>query len=285
MIVVKLIGGLGNQLFQYAAGLQLATKYNVPLKIDAEAFNNYKLRSIDLQNFELKFEIATEQEILSLKNPSIFNKLKNKLIPNPYKTHYKEPYFHFNPSFYSLGDNVYLQGYFQSEKYFQNIQREIHSQFTIKKEIINDVQPIANELRNKNSVSIHVRIGDYSINQNTEYHGVLSADFYRNAISMIKEQYADAEFYLFSDDIVKAKNMLADQPFEAMSGKTTKNHLQDFYLMSQCKHNIIANSSFSWWAAWLNSNPNKIVVAPKKWFNKGPQDTQDLFPASWIKID
>ena len=285
MIVVKLIGGLGNQLFQYAAGLQLANNHNVPLKLDANAFKEYKLRKIDLQNFQLDYDLATDKEINSLKNESIWNGLKNRLLPYSYKSHYKEPYFHFNPSYYLLGSNVYLQGYFQSEKYFTAIKEQIHSKFKLKDDITVHLQSLANELNNKNSVSIHIRAGDYSLNKTADYHGILSKEYYTKAIQIIKDKIPNAEFYLFSDEIEKAKMVLTDQPIQIISRDVATNHLEDFYLMSQCKHNIIANSSFSWWATWLNPNPDKIVIAPKKWFNKGPQDTQDLFPSSWIQLD
>jgi hypothetical protein len=140
-------------------------------------------------------------------------------------------------------------------------------------------------LRTPGTVSIHIRRGDFSKKAETNlYHGILSSDYYKQAIEIISSKINSPKFYIFSDDINWAKENLIVPEAVYASGQISKTHFEDLYLMSQCHHNIIANSSFSWWGAWLNDNPEKIVIAPKNWFNKGPKDTQDIIPGDWIKI-
>ncbi|HSU50429.1 MAG TPA: alpha-1,2-fucosyltransferase, partial [Segetibacter sp.] len=126
---------------------------------------------------------------------------------------------------------------------------------------------------------------DYSKKVVQDYHGTLNEEYYQKAINKLTSLSPNPTFYIFSDDVEWVKDkLLLKRPAEFITGEVTKNHYEDFYLMSQCKHNIIANSSFSWWAAWLNPNPDKIVIAPKKWFNNAPYNTNDLIPQSWIKL-
>jgi len=290
MIIVQLKGGLGNQMFQYAAGLSLAAHHNTNVKVDVSLLNQSDaaigtVRYFDLQKLQLSPEIATKDEISLFQTNNVVGRIMDKL-QQPYKRKiYKEADYTFDENFFKAQDNIYLKGYRQSEQYFYPIADKIRTGFQFKSEVIEEVKAKALELRERNSVSIHIRRGDYSNKMVREYHGILEKDYYQKAIDYMQTKVAKCSFYIFSDDAdwVNA-NLSFNSQIQIVSGNITKTHFEDFYLISQCKHQIIANSTFSWWAAWLNPNPDKIVIAPEKWFNNAPYDTRDLIPESWIKM-
>lgn len=286
MIIVKLIGGLGNQLFQYAAARSLSIYHTVPLKLDITALQNSKDRKFELSYFNIANPIASQSEIIVFKKQNVISKLCDKILKPRYKRKiYIEPHFHFDKFFYQASSNTYLQGYWQSEKYFLLYKDIIVQDLTIKASYTEHLKEKAREIQLQNSVAIHIRRGDYNQPKLQEYHGLLEASYYNNAIDYLLSLIPDIKIYFFSDDPIWVKsNIQIQSNSEFISGTLTKNHIEDFYLMSQCKHNIIANSSFSWWAAWLNNNPNKIVIAPKKWFNKAKHNTSDLIPDTWIRF-
>src|SRR5687768_5292031 len=285
MVITKIIGGLGNQLFQYAAGRTLAHVNNTILKLDVSFFEEYEFRNFDLLNFTTNVDFATKQEIENLMPAHNFEKAFQYLSPLKKRTYHRERYFHFDERFLNLGANVFLKGYFQSEKYFLPAKEIIRNELTFKENAIERVKEFSLELNERNSVSIHIRRGDYEKDPAiAKRHGTLSAGYYRSAIEIIKTKIRHPRFYLFSDDMDWATKNLQLPDLVCVSNEISKTHIEDFYLMSQCHHNIIANSSFSWWGAWLNNNAGKIVIAPDKWFNKGPKDTQDIIPAEWYKI-
>lgn len=285
MIISKVIGGLGNQLFQYAVGRTLAILNNTNLKLDASEFENQNLRNIELQNFTIDPVFANKDEINELIPAHNFEKAFQYMYPLKGRTYYREKHFHFDEKVLRLGANVYLKGYFQSEKYFRPAKEIIREELSFKEAKIKNIKEFAAKLSNHQSISVHIRRGDFHKDKSTsEYHGVLTDDYYLSAIEIIRSKISDPSFYFLSDDIKWVKENLAIPEAIYVSGEITKNHIEDLYLMSQCRHNIIANSSFSWWGAWLNDNPGKIVIAPEKWFNKGPKDTQDLLPEGWTKI-
>jgi hypothetical protein len=285
MIISKIIGGLGNQLFQYAAGRTLAHLNQSEFRLDVSAFDEYKLRDFELLNFNIAANFATENEIKGLLPAHNLEKIFQYLSPVRKRTYYREKYFHFDKNVLMLGPDVYLKGHFQSEKYFLSAVEIIRKEITLKDAVIRNVADFSKKSRSGNSISVHIRRGDLSKNSvSTEYHGILSAEYYKDAFEVINSKIPNPVFYFFSDDINWVKENLNIPGAIYVSGEISKNHLEDLYLMSQCKHHIIANSSFSWWGAWLNDNPEKIVIAPKKWFNKGPKDTYDLYPEGWIVI-
>ena len=161
----------------------------------------------------------------------------------------------------------------------------IQKEFTFKDEFIQRVKDFSNQLRSANSVSVHIRRGDMKNDPvMAERHGVMPLSYYQKGIEIIRSKVSNPHFYFFSDDISWANENFNDIDSTFVSGDISKTHFEDLYLMSQCGYNIIANSSFSWWGAWLNNNSGKIVIAPNKWFNSGPQDTEDLIPSNWIRI-
>jgi hypothetical protein len=290
LIIVQLRGGLGNQLFQYAAALSLALHHNVPVKVDVNELKvpDEKIgtfRKYELQNIVQPPVIATEEEILGVVGQPLFKKYYQKLLP-PYKREiYKEASFRFDEHFFEAGKNIYLKGYRQSEKHFQSIAPIVRSQLFIAENKYEHLSNMGIEVRNQNSVSIHIRRGDYVKKVVQEHHGLLDETYYQQAIDKITLAVENPLFYVFSDEPGWVKEHLKfQQPVTYVSHEITKNHYEDFYLMSCCRHNIVANSSFSWWAAWFNNNPDKKVIAPLKWFNKAPYDTTDLVPDSWIRI-
>ncbi|MCW3073844.1 MAG: hypothetical protein JWP69_913 [Flaviaesturariibacter sp.] len=284
MIISRIIGGLGNQLFQYAAGKALAEMHGVELKLDTCLFSTEQLRNFDLSQLNADVSIATNEEIATLKAANSRQRIRSYLTAYKSKTFYKEPFFHFDPKFRKLSKNIYVQGYFQSEKYFLSIQHKIRELFQPKESVIATVLEFGKALNEHNSVAIHIRRGDYSNETTRKVHGIIPLSYYEDAVKIIQTKIAAPRFYIFSDDGAWVQENLAIPNAAVVSGVQSKTHFEDLFLMSQCRHNIIANSSFSWWGAWLNANSNKTVIAPKQWFNQGPKDTQDLIPERWIKI-
>lgn len=284
MIIVQTIGGLGNQLFQYAAGRCLAEKHGVELKLDIGAFDEYKLRNFDLQAFHTRFSFATPEETRPFTQRNFIQKLRNKLAPISWKKVYRHPEFHFAAPFHALPDGVYLKGYWQSEKYFAPISQLIRQEFRLQEQHINKVAGLGQTMKQEESVAVHIRRGDYTDPATQVMHGIIPVAHYQQAIQMIREKLQQPKFYIFSDAIQQVKEELPIADAVYVSGQYSTTHFEDLHLMSCCRHNIIANSSFSWWGAWLNDHPGKTVIAPRLWFREGPKDLQDLMPEDWIRI-
>jgi len=289
MIIVQLKGGFGNQLFQYAAALSLGKYHNVPVKVDISLLNIPDAligttRAFDLLSIQHSIEVASKAEKNSVKGNKLMQYLQ-KFLPHYKRNIYKEVAFNYDQHFLETGNKIYLKGYRQSEKYFESITNEIKKIFSIKEELIKDVSNVALLIQSENSISIHIRRGDYTNAAMLEYHGVQDIEFYNQAISFIKEKIANPKFYVFSDNINWVQeNLNLNEEAHLITVDESPTSITDFYLMRCCKHNIIANSTFSWWAAYLNSNPDKIIIAPKRWFNKANYDTKDLIPSSWIQL-
>ena len=276
MIIVNIIGGLGNQMFQYAMGAALAIQSKQELKLDITTFEHYDLRDYELDIFNIDPEIASDEEIIQAK--------KNELS----ELNFTEKYCYFDLSLKLLGqnENVYLRGYWQSEKYFSAYKDYILEAFTSKNRLSRQSSQFHKAIASTNSVGLHVRRGDYITNpKENNHHGVCSLEYYNNAASFIVNRIDKPHFFIFSDDLDWAKESLdfIDNITFVELDKNIPDY-EEMYLMSQCKHNIIANSSFSWWGAWLNQNSKKIVIAPKKWLTDETIDTKDLIPDSWIRL-
>ncbi len=284
MIITQINGGLGNQLFQYCSAKALSLHKNIPLRLDLSYFEATGKKD-DLRFFQLPEKKATAAELYPYYNQSFFKKISQRLTNKYHRDIYKEPFFHYDPLFFSLNDHVMLKGLRQSEKYFMNYKKDIRNLLTIKEESIKNILHFKDELNNQESVSVHIRRGDYLTKVALHVLGLMDKDYYLRAFEALSKTIKSPKVYYFSDDIEWVeKELLPLIPGQLVAKRQPTNHIEDFYLMSQCKHNIIANSSFSWWAAWLNNNPCKIVIAPKKWFNKGPRDTYDLYPDGWLTI-
>lgn len=292
MIISHLIGGLGNQMFQYASGKALAMEKNTNLKLDISDFKNYKLHNgFELNSvFESNFEIASVQDVnklLGLQSQSLYK----KIIARPHFKFLRKSNFIVEPNLnYFEGikyakRNSYLQGYWQSEKYFKKYSNEIKSDFKFTSNLNSQNIELIKKFSTVNSVSIHIRRGDYLSNKRAyAFHGVCSLKYYTDAINYISNQISSPIFYIFSDDINWAiQNLKIKFPSFYISHNHGHDSFNDMRLISHCKHHIIANSSFSWWGAWLGNNQSKIVIAPKLWFNRSIQPN-DLIPEDWVKL-
>jgi hypothetical protein len=287
MIIVRIIGGLGNQMFQYAFYKNLETKYT-NVKCDVVGYDKYTLHNgFNLEKaFNLKVNKASLEEIKSVTNfydSSIFSKIIRKIIGEK-ASHINENKFTWD--LLDTGLDLYIDGYWQSEKYFGE-HEQLKNTFSFKKDPGLKQKEIVGLITTCNSVSLHVRRGDYIGNKT---YVNLGEEYYNNSIALIQNHISDAVFFIFSDD----DSWVKENHFTQLKPKSNiifvekdiqKPH-NDMRLMALCKHNIIANSSFSWWGAWLNNNENKIVVAPKQWYNDSDMNTfqTDNIPTSWIKI-
>jgi hypothetical protein len=287
------MGGIGNQLFQYSAGQALALKHNTALKLDlsflnADPNNLHTKRSLELDAFHLDYKIANESDLKVYKQKGLFSKLVKRFFPFLSNKHrlVNESQFNFNSDFFSYPKNVYLNGFWQSEKYFKNIREVLLKEIVIRDEMTAQCKEMRDKILNSDSVSLHIRRGDYITNKNANsFHGVLSMEYYSKAIDLLSKEFKDLTFFIFSDDMDWVKsNFKIQNKIEYIDFTAGEKNCFDLYLMSLCKHNIIANSSFSWWGAWLNKNENKKVIAPNRWFLSKDVNTSDLIPDTWIKL-
>jgi hypothetical protein len=200
----------------------------------------------------------------------------------------KEKHFHFDPGFFNLSDNILIRGYFQTEKYFLDIEEIIIKECNCKHPAAGKDRELLKQINSLDSVSLHIRRGDYVTNT-YEDQILVSAEleYYNKCVKYITETIKEPHFFIFSDDPDWVKqNLTLDYPMTFLDHNDASTNYEDLRLMSHCNHNIICNSSFSWWGAWLNRNPEKIVCAPKKWFSDETKyiDSRDLVPERWVKF-
>ena len=285
MIITELNGGLGNQLFQYAAGLSLALRHHTSLKISTQFNHTDTSRNLGLSFFNINTIEATEEEINELYPSSKLIRSIQNLLPTPQKHYFREKHFSFHSDFNKLGANIYLRGYWQSELYFSSIANQIKETFTLQPRYYNNILSLIEEVNNTESVSIHIRKGDYLKPPYSDYYAYLDSEYYNNAIVALFDHLPQLNFFIFTDDPKWVKeNLHLNSPYRLISGVETSSMYEDFQAMLCCKYHIIANSSFSWWTAWLSSRDGKKVIAPKLWFKNGPSDTSDLIPKSWLIV-
>jgi hypothetical protein len=302
MITVKLQGGLGNQMFQYALGRSLADQNKTELYLDLTFLldrsprPNFVFRNFDLTLFDLDYRL-TRLSQLAIKFPLLANScyylntvingvfLKLKILQLQ-----AERTFNFDSTVFNLKPNPYFDGYWQSYKYFLPIISKIKSQFIIKPQFLLDCQQLKNEIRQENSVCVNIRRGDFVNNPNSaSFHGFVGLEYYRQAVNLIASKITQPKFYIFSDEIEWCRDNLKDifdhYPHtyigHDLAGEKFGNYLD---LMMNCSNFIIPNSSFAWWAAYLSANPSKIVIAPKHWFLDPKFNFDDLIPNDWIRI-
>jgi len=317
MVIVRITMGLGNQMFQYAAGLSLSKEKNTALKVDTSSYAGYKLRKYELNTF---FEIDTPEASKEEVNAVWYNhpviKFWNKILPNKkiralglpydekavqrnllalfdvfYPSHkrktYVEPHYHYDKDFFSANDNLYLHGFWMSWKYFEKYDAEIRKAFTVRQELVKHLSSTTNYIESENSVSIHIRRTDYTTPEVIKLKGLLSLDFFRKGVDYIKQKTGKVTVFVFSDDIpwVKENFRLEGVKVIYVDNTVSNSAIEDFYLMMKCRHNVISNSTFSWWAAHLNNNENKIIVAPRQWYAVSRVNSKDVCPASWTLMD
>jgi len=284
MKIVRCLGGLGNQMFQYAFYLALKKKFP-DVKIDLSGFNDYSLHNgFELERiFDLHIDQAPPVFASIYYTPErkwIWRKLRRFIdMRNAY--YEEKEFFSFDPEILTNDQIKYYWGYWQNPLYFTTIAEEIKSIFKFKIPLDEKNQQLLEEIHNSNSVALHVRRGDYM--KDSFLGGLCGEEYYKAAILTMELSTISPKYFIFSDDIAWCEENLKLNNCTYISWNKGVSSYIDMQLMSACKHNIIANSSFSWWGAWLNDNPSKIVVGPKKWINDPKLESGMLFPDQWIR--
>ncbi|MBF5038119.1 alpha-1,2-fucosyltransferase [Methylophilus sp. 13] len=287
MITVRVIGGLGNQMFQYAAGRSLSIRRNDLLKLDITGFENYVLHDYGLNHFNAIANLSTSELLKNEKKPS-YQRFCNLFNRNKKTKVFKENGLLFNPLINNIKGDIYLDGYWQSEQYFKEHESIIRSDFRITTHPSLENLQTLEKINSSKSISLHIRRGDYVNNSQTNaIHGVCSLGYYQEALQLLKRKLdaRDLHVFVFSDDHSWVeKNLIIDAEVTYVRNNSAKTNYEDLRLMSACQHHIIANSSFSWWGAWLNPNTDKIVIAPKNWFKSTELNSKDIIPSNWIRL-
>lgn len=282
MIATKIYGGLGNQMFQYALGRSLSLECHKKLLLDLSHLVNQPKNEVP-RKYELDiFNINAKTTLspLELDSPKLFLSRTK-----PYKL-INERGFPFKPEILKLSDYSLLDGYWQCERYFIRYEDQIRKDFAFKKPLSKQKQLFLDEiLKVSNPISLHVRRGDYVNHKaSNSFQGLAGLDYYNRAVSEIVRKIEQPHFFVISDDQNWCKsNIKFNYPTTFVDSSSGPNY-EDMLLMSRCQHHIIANSSFSWWGAWLNPSSEKIVIAPKNWFKEKSADASDIVPSSWTKV-
>lgn len=281
MIKVRIYGGLGNQMFQYALGKSMSLNNNTKLTLDISWYYKYgknTKRRFGLDEFNIDAKIS-KGVFSGLINRALY---KIGLFNNGYIKEKK--LFGFDQSITNY-NNVYLDGFWQNKDYFKDFSDNIKKDFSLKETPTYNISIFLKKINDSESVAIHIRRGDYVDNSHANnFHGLCSLEYYNQAISHIKNRIKNPYFFIFSDDIewVK-KNLVIGEQVAWVSGNKFSD-TEELFLMSACKHDIIANSTFSWWGAWLNSYNKKIIIAPKKWLNDKRFEVNGLILDEWKLI-
>jgi hypothetical protein len=291
MIITNIIGGLGNQLFQYATGKRLADIHGVEHKIDITGFEEYKLHAYSLDKFNISAPLATPEEITALRSND--------------RTYISEVSSFVDSRVLTAGPDTYLRGHWQSEQYFSDIRSSLLSEYTLRAPLNEADLSVLSLITSSHSVVIHIRRMDYATNA---HHGLCDLSYYDEAIAHTAQSVPEPTFFIFSDDPAWVKeNLKTTFPCVYVDHNDATRNYADVYLMSQCQHFIIANSTFSWWGAWMSTHEHKIIVAPKQWFRRpisdrtglrgtvsnlyaryhvlvSPDRARDLVPKTWVRV-
>jgi hypothetical protein len=296
-VVARLFGGLGNQMFQYATARALALRRGAALKLDITAFTeigSHTERQYELDFLQIQASTADDADLGQFGRvrktkvlwlDRVLRRLRIDRSIGAWPM-YRERHFQFDPAVPELRAPVYLDGYWQSERYFSDIAALLRQEFSAKAPL--DPQNAAFERRIDavNAVSLHVRRGDYVANPGaSRVHGICQLDYYQRALDHISLHAEAPHLFVFSDDQQWTRaNLGLAAAMTFVDVNPQDRGYRDMSLMARCRHHIIANSSFSWWGAWLNPSREKIVVAPERWFSDTRNDTRDLIPPSWVRL-
>lgn len=295
MIITEIYGGLGNQLFEYAHTKALSIKLNKEVFFDLSFFDKYHIKNVyRLNKFDTNVNVVETKYINKLKRktitPNIVRWGLKKLGASGFyskKNHFDEHWFE-NNDFSKLNKkkDLYISGYFADEKYFIEIEDIIRKEFTLKKPLNIENEKVLSQIKNSNSISIHIRRGDYVKNS---FFAQIPLSYYRKAVDYMENNSPNSSYFIFSDDITWVKeNLKIEQKTIFVDINDATTDYMELMLMASCKHNIIANSTFSWWGAWLNNNSEKIIIAPKIWFGNTEAQAKykngNLVPSTWKKI-
>ena len=303
MIITHLLGGLGNQMFQYAAGLALAHHHRTVVKLDVSWFRKYAEyeahNQYGLSCFHITEQFATREEVERVRgvrltrverlSVSLARRLHFKQYAGRFaepSNHHVPPTFRFYPEFSEQPDNTYLEGMFQSEKFFAPVADVLRLHFSFRYPRLPPVIEMQERINSGPSAAVHFRRGDYVRNPSFNKDiGVLGLDYYHWAVARLRDLHPDVTLYIFSDDMdAVEREFHPDGPHVFVRATQPWHSYDKIRLMSQCQHAIISNSTFSWWAAWLNPRQDKLIIAPEPWFAGGPNDGADVIPDSWSRL-
>jgi len=300
MVIMKIHSGLGNQMFQYATGRAVAERMGVELKLDISSFQEDHGRRYELDRFAIGARVASREDIRSLtgllgprngKTAETIRRLCRHmgfLSPVVTGSYVRERGFHFDPAVLALEDPVYLTGKWQSERYFRDIASILREELQLKSQLPQDRDMAQQMESNESSVSVHVRRGDYvAPSEGRRVHMVLPIEYYKKAIAYVYGRVEQPQFFLFSDDLPWVKENLHLDNATIVQARGSDRGPRELVLMSRCRHHIIANSTFSWWGAWLTRDTRGVICAPDTWFTPyGLQTrrTDDLYPLTWVRL-
>lgn len=286
-LILKLNGGLGNQMFQWALARMLEETTDMDVYLDMSYFSNRYARPFELGIFKLEPKLV--EDFWTKLRLAIIWRLRAILKWEKFLglTLYSESSFNFDNNINRIKADTFIEGFFQSEKYFKSIEEKLRDDFIFIKSPDAENNKLRLDICSKNSISLHIRRGDYV--QKKRYQNVYancSLDYYKRGVEYIAQKHPEPTLYIFSDDISWVRKNLR-LPYKSIyvSHNSGDKSFEDMRLMASCKHNIIANSSFSWWGAWLNTNPDKIVIAPQKWFNDEKIVQTDVIPENWVRLE
>lgn len=287
-VVVPLVGGLGNQMFQYAAARAVALRTGSVVKLELSWFGTDPDRQYALAPFSIEATTITSEKRATRKN-NLLRRLLRRL-PIARKKNglpvFKEASFAFDPRIQNVGVPIALDGYFQSEKYFSQYRSQIAADFRIREAPKPQTAEMLTKINQTDAICLHIRRGDYVTNKAANaHHGTCSLEYYEAGLVRVAEGLDRPHCFVFSDDPAWAReNFVPNVPVTYVDIHGPDQAHEDLRLMAACQNYVIANSSLSWWGAWLGSHANKKVVAPAKWFQKQDIDTSDLVPSSWIRV-
>ncbi len=301
MIIVSLSGGHSNQLFQYAVARNLAIKSKTELGIDldrlSKRYDTEVAREYEIGVYNLKAAVINHADV-HIESQNVIKRSIQHLLYRDKVYQYRTDVASFTdksikehvPGQYSAdilkpARAIYLEGEFQNEKYFKDIRPQLLEDLQYKTKPNKQNSELLKDIMSRdNTVSIHVRRGDYVDHPNaSKFHVTTKLDYYGRAITLMARKLGKPYFYVFSDDPIWCKkNLYSKFPMHFVD--INKNGSDDMRLMRSCQHNIMANSSFSWWGAWLNENPKKIIIAPKKWFGDSVLGADSIIPKDWIRL-
>lgn len=295
VIAVTLSGGLGNQLFQYATGRALAIRRNAPLVMNVSWFeesssiSNVTPRKYALAPFSLPLHLENSQPVnrSSLwSRANLFGRISRRLGFKRNDISFVERSFRFDERVLNLEAPTRLIGYWQSPHYFSDVAAQIRQDIGTCGELTDACVEVLQKINATDAICIHVRRGDYVTNKEaSSFHGLCSIDYYKRGVNRVAEGLESPHGFVFTDDPAWVReNLSLNIEFTVVDINSVDEPHLDLWLMSACKYFVIANSSLSWWGAWLSTAPNKQVIAPARWFTNSTIDTTDLIPAEWSRI-
>lgn len=291
VVVVRLVGGLGNQMFQYAAACGLAHEREAHVLIDVSGFEHDTLRTYELNHLWVPQDIQAAGLERLWNGRSFHARAIRRLMRSWPRSRgaYNEPHFHFDKNFFALaGGKIRLDGYFQSPLYFAGCEGVLRERFRPVEPFGAAAEVWADRIGGSRcSVSLHLRRGDFVSNPHAAaVHTALGESYYRRATELVRRILGEEiDFFLFSDEPDFVQQAFANLPRAHVVRTDPTRNWEDMFLMAHCHHHIIANSSYSWWGAWLNSSLEKIVIAPGQWFTReklATTNVMDLYPEGWV---